>query len=321
VFSLVDMQGCVLASAAGAFRQPLHSFKTMFPSISASNDRLYYLDGDHDLRFLAPDGTSGHISDLPVNAQQMGVFAVSPDNHRIAVSIFDYSQSPTTVRLYVEDLAAGSHHTEIYKSSDAFVWPVGWHGDQLVVRQGIDQPFVAGGSTSTYGQPPEIFRLMNASTGAMTATLGSPTCPIQIAGFFGTLLSPMGATCLTDPPPAGCPNRCLQALYWDGRSVEFSHRANLITGAALSPDGQRIAACCIDGRVAIFGSPASGGKETVTSFDGYIGNGGWLDDTHFVIHQAGGYGLPPTSFYDSVRGTLTPSMAIGELFARLPGGL
>ena len=53
--SLVGLDGLVAATATGHKRSQPHTLVQM-PNISASDSRLYYLDGDSKVMFLRPDG-------------------------------------------------------------------------------------------------------------------------------------------------------------------------------------------------------------------------------------------------------------------------
>jgi hypothetical protein len=98
---------------------------------------VYYLDGDSTLKYLASPGETGMVRDLGVGPNQEAVFAVSPDDRRIAVVILDHLQYPVTTRLYVEDLATGSSHLELF-SGTVLEWPVAWYQGKLVVAVGIN---------------------------------------------------------------------------------------------------------------------------------------------------------------------------------------
>jgi hypothetical protein len=69
----------------------------------------------------------------------------------------------THVRLYVEDLAGGAHHIDLFSSNSDFVWPVGWHGGNVVVAVGppaVQNP--APNPYSAFGG----YRLIDPGTGA-----------------------------------------------------------------------------------------------------------------------------------------------------------
>lgn len=78
--------------------------------VSISNSRVYYLDGNADVRSLGPDGSTALATHLPGSASVSVGFAISPDDRRIAVSVIEYTdsfQAPVKLRMYVEDLVGG----------------------------------------------------------------------------------------------------------------------------------------------------------------------------------------------------------------------
>ena len=90
--SLVASDGTVVATAAvdlAPFR--MHALMSW---TSASRTRLYYLNAGSEVRFLAPDGTSGSVTRIALGASEQAGFAVSPDDARIAVAIFSYTFAP-----------------------------------------------------------------------------------------------------------------------------------------------------------------------------------------------------------------------------------
>jgi len=112
---------------------------TYLPCVSTSNSRAYFLDGDTSVRYLAAGpstapcdpsgctfGTNGDVTHVPGGAAEASAFAVSPNDERIAVSVFSFRPSasgpvPTGVRLYVENLVGGGSHVEIFSSSSLWV--------------------------------------------------------------------------------------------------------------------------------------------------------------------------------------------------------
>ncbi|TMF41911.1 MAG: hypothetical protein E6I23_14590, partial [Chloroflexi bacterium] len=84
--SLVASDGTVVATAPvdlAPFR--MHA---MMSWTSASRTRVYYLNGGSEVRFLAPDGTTGTATRIALGASEQAGFAVSPDNASIAVAVF-----------------------------------------------------------------------------------------------------------------------------------------------------------------------------------------------------------------------------------------
>ena len=109
------------------------------PPVSASNDKVYFRDGDTKIRFMTPDGRTGDVTKVPGGPATVSFFSVSPDDQRIAVLVEDLSPAQSIgLRLYVEDLGGG-HHSDIYVSTipkglgGLSLWPMGWHQGNLVL--------------------------------------------------------------------------------------------------------------------------------------------------------------------------------------------
>jgi len=134
--SLIGLDGRVAATATAAKRKVTVT-QVQMPNLSASGSRLYYLDGDSKVMFLRPDGTSGLATGIPVDSNSAAVFAVSPDDTQIAVAILTFPY-PARTRIYVEDLAGGGHHIELFSSTTVLEWPVGWHQGHVVIAVGLN---------------------------------------------------------------------------------------------------------------------------------------------------------------------------------------
>src|SRR5260370_41280712 len=126
---LVASDGTVVATAAVDL--PTFRMHAQMSWTSASLRGLYYLDGS-EVRFLAPDGSTGTATLIALGASEQPGFAVSPDDASIAVSVFSYTPLPDGsykgMRLYVEDLNGGGHHVGIFSSTTVAEFPVGWTG-------------------------------------------------------------------------------------------------------------------------------------------------------------------------------------------------
>ena len=296
---------------------------TYLPCVSTSNSRAYFLDGDANVRYVAAvrtpsqritgsccaSVTTGAATHVPGSSTVASAFAVSPDDQRIAVSVFSFQTTstgpvPTSVRLYVEDLAGGGNHVEIFSSTSLWVWPVGWHDGKLVVAVGSPTKPQRG----PYGAVTE-FHLVNPATGDRIQALGSAACPAVPA-----LLSAAGTVCV-----AG--DGSLQSQFWSGPNVTFlSNYRALNGGAMLSPDGTRVAVCCVPGvgEVERIDAPGLGGAIKVLHGNhGPMTGGGWLDTAKLT------YGIgnilnvvDTTSPYGPI-----PLAVHGELAGVIPGGL
>src|ERR1700730_789660 len=77
---------------------------------STRNTRVYFMDGQGGVRFLAPSGATGRASTVPIGSQRRSMFTVSPDDKRIAVVVSDFTSTGVAISLYVEDLAGAAHH-------------------------------------------------------------------------------------------------------------------------------------------------------------------------------------------------------------------
>src|SRR5713101_420095 len=298
---------------------------TYLPCVSTSNSRAYYLDGDTSVRYLAtvpspapcdssgrcPSATSGDVTHVPGGPSVASAFAVSPDDQRIAVSVFTFRSSssgpvPVNVRLYIEDLVGGGNHIELFSSTSLWVWPVGWHDSKLVVAAGSPVKPVEG----PYGGVTE-FHLVDPVTGNRLQSLGSATCPVVPA-----LLTPAGTVCVAA-------DGSLRSQYWSRPDVTFmSNYSALRGGAMLSLDGNKVAVCCtVDrGAVEVIDAPALGGAvKPVAGTFGYQSGGGWTDATHVTYRPSGTDSLLWADT-TSPSGPITLYMA-GEFSGRVPGGL
>lgn len=208
------------------------------PMVSTTDDRVYFVSGQNDLRYLGADGSTGHAAQLPnVKGRSQAVFAVSPDDKRIAVSLFDWSQHPMTVTIYVENIAGG-HRVDLFASSSVYEWPVAWHAGSLVVAVCC----IFGGAPNPSAAV--SYHVADSSTGRRLAALGSTGC--QAIGPLveaGTLCNSVctGGDVHNVPPGAQV---CVNAVDWSGtqRVVYRYHDPNDIgTWAALAPDGASVA--------------------------------------------------------------------------------
>jgi len=298
---------------------------TYLPCVSTSNSRAYFLDGDTSVRYLAPAGTTssncgangctfgtnGDVTKVPGGAGVASAFAVSPDDRRIAVSVFNFQSSPggpvpTNVRLYVEDLVGSGNHVELFSSTSSWVWPVRWHDGKLVVAAGSPVKPVEG----PYGGVTE-FHLVDPATGNRLQVLGSASCPVVLA-----LLSPAGTLCV-----AG--DGSLRSQYWSGSNVTFvSNYAALKHGGMLSLDGTKVAICCTStgGTLEVVDAPAEGGAvKPVAGAFGYVGGGGWIDATHVSYRPSASDRLAWVDITNPYGPSALPFL--GEFAGRVPGGL
>jgi hypothetical protein len=191
---LVGSDGRVLSRAAAATTS--HNYGQFGPVLSASNDRVYFLDGDSTVKSLQPDGTVKQAAQLPSSPSVEAHFAVSPDNSKIAVALLSYSPGPnlalnyTGMKLYVSDLD-GKGRVDLFSSATVAEWPVGWHGKELVVAVGV--PFVVNNGGGRDPHPYAAFggfSVVDSTTGKRLADV----CPAT-QGWAQGLATQGGVMC------------------------------------------------------------------------------------------------------------------------------
>ena len=293
--SLVGSDGKVASSAQASHPMNITCSSTTGADlphpVSTSNSRAYFLDAQGAVRFLTATGQTGKATTLPVGSKRQSLFAVSPDDKRIAVVVSDYSATGAATSLYVEDLNGGANHKVLVTDTGAFgLWPVGWHGADLVVAKVTS--CTSGGGPLCCG--PREFYVVDATTGARSRTLGGPDC------------IPTG-------PPSKAGVICetsVQAnvLDWTGTTTRsFSIQGGLALRAYLSPNGNQ-AALVADQNTTVEGS--------LTSFDGFQACG-WIDSSRVL----GGDGQGKPMVGDMNTGRVVSVAAQGGCAGRIPGGL
>jgi hypothetical protein len=280
------------------------------PETSVSATRVYFLDGEADVKSLSPDGTVATVRHLAVDANSNVAFAVSPDDRRIAIAIIKYSTAAAGpafgLRLYAEDLVGGGNRTQVFTSSSVVEWPVGWHGRNLVVA--IGDPGVFTGF-NPYGAVE--YHLVDPATWTRQAVVTCNFGPLVAAGSACWKQASLGREDWTGTTmtyrldPAG-PVSHIQPAY-----------------LALSPDGRQVAAA--------LNAAAAGGYDTELFADGsesLLAPGatplGWLDGGHLLVIAAGGPAIAsvPGGALSAVTGlTPLPGQGWPSLLGVLPASL
>ena len=282
------------------------------PPVSASNDEVYFRDGDTKIRMVVPPGSAADVTSVPGGPNIISFFSVSPDNQQIAVFTENVS-SGTAIdeRLYVEDLHGGGHHVDLYTTQvpkderGTTLWPMGWHGGALVLAVFRACTFEAAGLA------PREWHLSNATNGTRLATLRGTNCTLS------TWPSAAGVGCMD---PQG-----VTTLYdWAGKVVSVTgpgiQGAGSTTG--LSPAGQSI----------FFSTGITQGGTTPTTRIVQLGPGpyatlqghsacGWIDEDHLLAGDAVIQFPAETAGNLQVTATATPLEASGQCAGRFPGGL
>ncbi len=261
--------------------------------ISTSDDRAYYMDAQGVVRFMTVQGETGRATTVPVGGGRRSMFAVSPDDQRIAVVVADFTASGVSLRLYVEDLNGSTNHVDIFNSTDAFgLWPIGWHGtDNLVVAR---VPSCAQGGGQFCCGPLEL-HVVDPVSAVRRYTLGGPDCIIAGAP------SPAGVACEVT---AGYTT--LRKLGWTA-GVLGTFAINGAAPAYVSPDGQLVA--LVAGSTTKF----QGATKTLN-----MQACGWIDSTHVI---SGGDARQRPRIGNVTTGVVVPVAAQGTCAGRLPGGL
>lgn len=297
--SIVDVSGKVVGSAQASSPTAVtcaDAAGALVPlPVSTSDDRAYYMDAQGVVRFLTVQGETGRATTVPSGGGLRSMFAVSPDDQRIAVIVSNFNSAGVAIKLYVEDLSGGGNHLDIFSSSGPTgLWPIGWHGtDNLVVAK---MPACSQGGGPFCCGPIEL-HVVDPASATRRFTIGGPTC--LIAG-----------------PPSAAGAVCEDTTFSRASVVNW----NGVTMRTFPVAGPQPAYISPDGRlVALFNFSGAG----VTKFEGAtvtlnMQTCGWIDSTHVI---AGDNGQPPSRIGNVVSGATVAISAKGTCAGRLPGGL
>jgi hypothetical protein len=257
-----------------------------------SDSGVYYLDNGAGVTLMAPDGSVRQVTSVPAaSAQRRSMFAVSPDDKRIAVIVDDFTSSGASTRLYVEDLVGGGNHIELFSESGAYtLWPIGWHTAQNLVLAKVVSCTQGGGPFCCV---PQEYHVVDPATANRRFTIGGNNCAIAGAP------TPAGVVC-ENPPTA-------TALSWTDTTLRAYPIQGPI-GAFLSPNGSNVAFVDNIGTTFTGGGSAMAGVFTCL----------WIDDSHVL---AGGDTQQQARVGDLTTHSVTAVAAQGECAGRLPGGL
>jgi hypothetical protein len=256
------------------------------PEVSAANGRVYYLDGDQNLRSLTAAGSSDVLATVPGSRTAHVGFAVSPDGQSIAVSVLTYSGTAASVTsLYVEDLPGGNRRDIAHTGPD-LVWPVGWHGNDLVLaaasngfsQQGLAfNPYFAAG-----------FQLVDPATSNRVASIGGPDAGsgCQVTG----LLVPAGTACWHRTSSQTASE--LWLLNWTGARSDTLTVQRPSPTAALNPDRQSVGICCDDASAVLVAQGHA--TPAATALEGSPDSWPcWVDDQHLLAGSVNDHRFQP----------------------------
>jgi len=269
------------------------------PPVSASDDAVYFRDGDTKIRVVVPPDGATDVTTVPGGANVISFFSVSPDDQKIAVLVEDVSSGTAiSLHLYVEDLRGGGHHAEIYNNlvpKDArgtTLWPMGWHQGRLVLAVWPACAFEPIPS-------PNSWHVMDASTGNQLASIGDASC------IPSAWPSPAGVACFDSSPPGH-----VRVYDWTGK-----------LGATLQTDTVATEMSLSGGHLAV-GNGGQGNPSPSTTMFGIEGSGVvttpghiaclWIDESNL---------LAPDAVIAYPSGTATVLAQTGQCAGRFPGGL
>jgi hypothetical protein len=268
------------------------------PGVSASNDHVYFRDGNTRIRMVVPPASGLDVTTVPGGPSVITGFSVSPDDRRIAVSVERFTASAISDTLYVEDLRGHTHHADIYTATIALgktttmLWPMGWHGGELVLAVWSACTF----ETIPY---PNAWHVADARTAVRRASIGDANC------VPGDWASPAGVACF-DPS--------LQQVRVYGLSGVLKTTLHTDAGATeLSPDGTLLLASTGGG----LGNPSPGSTLLGVDGSGVVNVGGsmaclWIDGRH---------ALSPDAVITYPSGAVAHLAETGQCAGRFPGGL
>jgi hypothetical protein len=245
------------------------SYRPRAPLVTSSNTRAYYLDGDSDIGYLAPDGSTGTAVHLPSNPQVRYAVAVSPDDTRMAVAAFEYlgpgavANPRVKLSIYVQDIAGGNR-VDLFTSTTVSEWPIGWQAGHLVIAVG------PGAYVQYEAQNPyfavEGYHVADARTGTRLATLGGDC-------LYGPVVR-AGTACVFNRTHA------LGYQSWDAVPHTIDKVNQGFGPGGLSPNGRQMAGSAWHpgGQSTWHLALSSGSGINELDVKGIVQ--GWLDDEH-----------------------------------------
>jgi hypothetical protein len=278
------------------------------PPVSASDNKVYYRDGNTKIKFLTPDGQTGDVTTVPGSATKISFFSVSPDDMRIAVLVEDLTPATTiNLSLYVEDLSGHTNHSVIFTNTvpkfknATTLWPMGWHNGLLVLAVFPPCTFEPAGIV------PVEWHLANAVTAVRVAKIGNPCIPSYWP-------SPAGLACID--LTKNLANRYDWSANLTGSAT--SQASDFQSG--LSPSGKSIflapglgiGAPSPSTKIVILGT---GGDSTVAGHSACL----WIDEDHLLAPDA--VIAFPSNATTTVASKVTALPASGQCAGRFPGGL
>ena len=304
-----------MAPSSVQFCSTAHDGAVQPPAVSATTDEVYFRDGDNKIREVVPPGSAADVTTVPGGPTTVSFFSVSPDDLRIAVLVEDLSPATTIgLRLYVEDLRGGGHHSDIYTASTpkdktgSTLWPMGWHQGALVLAVAPACSFQPAGLS------PSEWHVANASNASRMATIRSNNCTLSYWP------SPAGVGCSDS-------NGVTTLFDWTAKVLSVTGPGATGSGysqSSLSPAGNSILFATGAGVGAP--PPATGivqlGPGPYATVQGHAACT-WIDEDHLLAPDAVIQFAAETPGNLQVTATVTPLAVTtsGICAGRFPGGL
>jgi hypothetical protein len=290
-----------------------HDGALLAPPVSATNDQVYFRDGDTKIRMVVPPASAADVTTVPGGPTTISFFSVSPDDQRIAVLVEDLSGATSiSERLYVEDLRGGGHHADIYTTTatkgktGSTLWPMGWHNGALVLAVVPACTFEPAGLT------PSEWHVAAASNAARLATIRSASCTLSYWP------SSSGVGC-TDA------NGVTTIYDWTGKVLS-------VTGPGATGSGYSLSSVSPAGQSILFATGAGVGAPPPATGIVQLGPGpyatvpghaacSWIDEDHLLAPDAVIQFPAETAGNLQVTAAVTALSASGVCAGRFPGGL
>jgi hypothetical protein len=338
---LINDQAQIVAHVAAALPGLQPNQTLSLPLVSASDTRVYYLNGNTDVDSLSPSGATATATQITDGSSMEVAFAVDPESQRIAIAEISEETDGTddTGEGYVENLSGGGSPVTLWQNDGSYAlrWPAGWAGTSLIdyITSGMGQQ--CGGDCGS--EEVNSYHVVDPTTGDATATVcqtpasqpsyGTPNATITSDSLDG-LPTAAGTACEVFADSYDGNGRysgetdSVEAVDWTGTATSFIQFPtnqggnNELYGCFLSPDGSRMA--CTAGSNNALALLSSGGTITNTGHQ-YANILGWIDATHLLVDvDSGDLGVldPDTGVLTSVA---VPQANQVSMAATLPGAL
>jgi hypothetical protein len=270
--------------------------------ISTSNDLVYFMDATGAVHTMDAGGgiQQAPVVTLPIGPSTRSVFAVSPDDSRMAVAVIDFVAGGAATRLFVDELGHPAAQNPIFSESGSYtLWPIGWHAGNLVVAK---VPSCTNGIGPACCTGPQELHVVDPTTAVRRYTLGGSGCVIVGPA------SPAGAICENSTFTTA------SILNWNGTT----RRSFGINGAS----AEYIAPTTNGGIEGFTQVATMDGADTIIVDGGHtlaqFAVCGWIDESHVL---AGGDVQQQPRVGDVATGVVSPVAAQGDCAGRIPGAL